>query len=336
MSNSIKLDKTYGVVHCQNHSQFFGFIKKVGSSNSQIVDIYINDKLIDSIKANKFIQKIEDMYDIERYAFTYILSKEQHIEYKDSISFKTQDSKEELLNSPYTFNLTLKEYKLLCSLDKPLKEEPKNTYSINTIGFLANKENLESPFFVEYIQKIMHDFQCFTFKAFYINKEDKDLIEKHFNKNSLEIIELVQFDAILNSVAIYLSNNIEGYIDTQISNYFMSFKGDILVLTLNTHLQNLSVREFNNKYKFSVNMLFNTLDKLGLKATSKEKTNFHQFFYNEAKKKLNINLDFSIDEPLYSACVYWPLFCYKQNKEFSKFLRDFQFAVQEERKKLIK
>ena len=100
MISPIQTGKTYGVLHTESFFSFLGFAKKVGSDEIQKVDVFLDDKLIDTIEANEFIQKIDDMYDVESKAFTYNLPT-QYIGKKAIISFKNHDSGEELLNSPY-------------------------------------------------------------------------------------------------------------------------------------------------------------------------------------------------------------------------------------------
>jgi hypothetical protein len=93
--------KSYGVLHTENYFSFIGFCKKVNSDEIQSVDIYLDDKLIDTILADKKLQKIEDIYDIEGFGFTYNLE-EKYIGRKHKVSFKNTETKEELQNSPYT------------------------------------------------------------------------------------------------------------------------------------------------------------------------------------------------------------------------------------------
>lgn len=100
MSSLIQPNKTYGVLHTENYFFFFGFVKKIGSSESQKIVIYLDDGLIDTMEVNKFIQKIDDMYDTENKAFIYNLSTE-YIGKKATTSFKNHDLQDELLNSPY-------------------------------------------------------------------------------------------------------------------------------------------------------------------------------------------------------------------------------------------
>jgi len=332
LSNPIKLDKTYGAVHCKNHISFFGFAKKIGNSKTQIVDIYINDKLINSIKANKFIQEIYNIYDLEKYAFSYTLPKNEHIEYGNTISFKNQDTQEELLNSPYTFTLTSNEYRFLQSLEEPLSKEFQDICNTNIIGFLASKENLNSTLFVKYIQKIMHDFSSFNFKAFYINEEDKNLIKKYFNINSLEVTQLSHINTLFSNIEIFLANNLNN-MDFSILNYFRSFRINILALGLNIDLDKISIEEFEKQCSFD-DIHFNVLNNFGFDIS--DQTSYYALFYKQAKKKFNINLDFSIKDPMYKASIYLPLLYCMQNKEFTKFFIDYLVTVQEERNKLIK
>jgi len=327
LSNPIKPDKTYGAIHCKNHISFFGFAKKVGSSKAQIVDIYINDKLINSIKADQFIQEIHNIYDIEKYAFSYTLRTNEHIEYGNTISFKNQDTKEELLNSPYTFTLTSKQYKFLQSLENSLGKEFQDICNTNAIGFLASKENLESTLFVEHMQKIMHDFSSFSFKAFYINEEDKDLIKNYFDIDSLEVIQLPHINTLFNNIEIFLANNLNS-MDFSIFDYLRSFRSNILALGLTINLDKISIEEFEKQYNFD--MHFNVLSGFGFNISNQ--TSYYTMFYNQVKKKFNINLDFSIKDPIYKAFIDLPLLCCMQNKEFTKFFIDYLVTFQEKRR----
>ena len=129
MTRPIQTGKTYGVLHTESFFSFLGFAKKVGSDETQKIDVFLDDKLIDTIEANEFIQKIDDMYDVESKAFTYNLPT-QYIGTKAIISFKNHDSGEELINSPYTLidknHEKFNEAKFLHSLSEPLSEELKN------------------------------------------------------------------------------------------------------------------------------------------------------------------------------------------------------------------
>ena len=180
MTRPIQLDKTYGVLHTESFFSFLGFAKKVGSDEIQKIDVFLDDKLIDTIEANEFIQKIDDMYDVESKAFTYNLPV-QYIGTKAIISFKNHDSCEELLNSPYTLidknHEKFNEAKFLHSLSEPIDEEKiKDIYCPNSIGFLATKENLEDEDFINYIKELMERFPDVEFKGFCFDKFNNNLI----------------------------------------------------------------------------------------------------------------------------------------------------------------
>src|SRR5574344_2974182 len=170
MTSPIQLGKTYGVLHTESFFSFLGFAKKIGSDEIQKIDVFLDDKLIDTIISNEFIQKIDDMYDVENKAFTYNLPT-QYICKKAIISFKNHDSGEELLNSPYTLidknHEKFNEAKFIQRLNEPISEELKNMYKPNTIGFLATKENMEDEEFLEYIKDLMERFPDVEFKGFY-------------------------------------------------------------------------------------------------------------------------------------------------------------------------
>lgn len=207
MSSIIQLDKVYGVVHNKDYFSFFGFVKKIGSNEIQKIDIYLDDEMIDTIKANEFIEKIDDMYDIENQAFSYNLPFKYIDGVKHQISFKNHNSNQELLNSPYTlidekyekFN----EAKFIHSLNQPLSKELENMYKPNSIGFLATKENLEDEEFVGYIKELVKKFPTINLKGFHFSNIN-------FKKYNLDFkIEFIQIDniyTILKNIEFYVHN----------------------------------------------------------------------------------------------------------------------------------
>src|SRR5574344_2188656 len=185
MISPIQTGKTYGVLHTESFFSFLGLAQKI--------DVFLDDKLIDTIEANEFIQKIDDMYDVENKAFTYNLPT-QYMGKKAIISFKNHDSGEELLNSPYTLidknHESFNEAKFMHSLNEPLSEELKNMYKPNCVGFLATKENLEDEEFIEYINELIKDFPEYDFKALYFDKNSVKEIKEKFKNSSFKLIEI--------------------------------------------------------------------------------------------------------------------------------------------------
>ena len=159
--------KIYGVLHTENYFSFVGFCKKVESEEIQKIDIYLNDELIDTIQANKSIQKIDDIYDIEGFGFTYDLE-ERYIGQKGIVSFKNHSTQKNLQNSPYELidktSRNFNEANFLHSLSQPNNEEKiKNVFSPNTIGFLATDINLKDSCFMNFIHDLRIRFPSVKF-----------------------------------------------------------------------------------------------------------------------------------------------------------------------------
>lgn len=244
MSSIIQLDKVYGVVHNKDYFSFFGFVKKIGSNEIQKIDIYLDDEMIDTIKANEFIEKIDDMYDIENQAFSYNLPFKYIDGVKHQISFKNHNSNQELLNSPYTlidekyekFN----EAKFIHSLNQPLSKELENMYKPNSIGFLATKENLEDEEFMGYIEYISDNFRNNEINCFYYSgAPSSNKILK--NIQNIKFIFISSIKDILPNIEIYIHNlNIQ---NNKLRENILFTTNNIFCITFIKAISNLTLEE---------------------------------------------------------------------------------------------
>ncbi|WP_141048477.1 hypothetical protein [Aliarcobacter cryaerophilus] len=325
MTRPIQLDKTYGALHTENFFSFIGFAKKVGSDETQKIDVFLDDKLIDTIEANEYIQNIDDMYDVENKAFTYNLPV-QYIGKKAIISFKNHDSGEELLNSPYTLidknNEKFNEAKFLHSLSEPLSEELRNMYKPNCVGFLATKENLEDEEFIEYINEIIKDFPEYDFKALYFDKNSIKEIKNKFGRNSnLELIELKDIKDIFKNLEVYLSNEIINLIDTKIIRYLRQLSQEIFPLSLNLyHPKNMNLKTFEMNNISYFNKFFINIEYLGFEQSdiTKYGNSFHEIYFKKACEKYGVNIGFDLNETISKTYVYWNLKLGLSNHDFFK------------------
>jgi hypothetical protein len=203
-----KNQKTYGVLHTENYFSFLGFCKKVNSDEIQKVDVYLDDKRIDTIIADKHLQKIEDIYELDGFGFSYNLP-EEYIGQKSLISFKNHETQENLQNSPYslvdTTHPKFNESRFLFNLSQPVnKEEIKDNYCPNSIGFLAIVENLEDEEFVQYIKELSIRFPNVELKGFCLNNAQKKLGEKIFFNNEINFLIPQNIYEIAKEIEIYL------------------------------------------------------------------------------------------------------------------------------------
>jgi len=176
--------KCYGAVHIDNYLTFTGFCKKVDSNEICGVDVFVDGKKIDTLKADKRIAKVEEIYDIEGHGFAFELE-EKYFEKTHSLEFKAS-SGEELVNSKIQTidknHVKFNEYRFLHSLGNVDVEKIKDLYCPNSVGFLATEKNLNDNDFVEYIKELMVRFPNVEFKAFYFNQLEKELIKSRLNK----------------------------------------------------------------------------------------------------------------------------------------------------------
>ncbi len=294
MTRPIQLDKTYGALHTENFFSFIGFAKKVGSDETQKIDVFLDDKLIDTIEANEFIQKIDDMYDVESKAFTYNLPV-QYIGKKAIISFKNHDSGEELLNSPYTLidknHEKFNEAKFLHSLSEPLSEELRNMYKPNCVGFLATKENLEDEEFIEYINELIERFPNSKFKAFYTNLQD--IKNKKDTLKFIKFISISDIGDVVKDIEIFIFNNYKVTLEVQLFSKIRESCKNILAFHSNFSIPNyksLSIKEVEKYWEAPLAKFINHFEKLGFEESdiSKDKS-YMKSYSNTIYRKFNFD-----------------------------------------------
>ena len=293
MTRPIQLDKTYGALHTENFFSFVGFAKKVGSDETQKIDVFLDDKLIDNIEANKFIQKIDDMYDVENKAFTYNLPA-QYIGKKAIISFKNHDTQDELLNSPYTLidknHEKFNEARFIHSLNEPISEELRNMYKPNCVGFLATKENLEDEEFVGYIKELMKRFPEVEFKGFCFTESGNNRL-KNFINNKISIMVINQYEELLNTeILISTPDFINGNIN--FTNIFVNHLQNICLLNYHSINKNKLIKDFiNPNHPFFTNKKYDFTDEEKNNAQGSVDILLYSRLYNLAEENQKIELE---------------------------------------------
>lgn len=267
---SSKNQKTYGVIHTENYFSFLGFCKKVNSDKIQKVDVLIDNILIDTIVADKHIEKIEDIYELKGFGFNYVLPNE-YIGQKNLISFKNHETKEDLQNSPYELiqanHPKFNEMAFLNSIKNSIIEQKiQNLYCKNNIGFLATEENLENKDFIHYIEELLIRFPQVTFKAFYCDIVQIESLKNIFKNNINRFISLPLkniYDLVKN-VEIIICNEVSSF-DRFVFNLNISIHcANILVIYIYLPHSKLSLSEYDEILKETCHPLLKFPQKFGL------------------------------------------------------------------------
>jgi len=192
LSDLLKInDIVYGAVHDTHDFRYSGFCKKVRSDDVQSVDVWIDGEKVETLTCDKRIEKISNIYDKKGFAFQYKLP-DGCIGEKCKISFTCNG--QELENSPMVTiakdDSKYNEYRFMKSLgENDVEEKIKNLYCKDSIGFFATKENLADEEFIGYIKELYARFPEVTFKAFYFNNEQKEILKFIF-KNEIDRLKL--------------------------------------------------------------------------------------------------------------------------------------------------
>jgi hypothetical protein len=322
--------KYYGAVHIDNYLTFTGFCKKVDSEEICDVDVFVDGKKIDTLKADKKIGKVEDIYDIEGHGFEFELS-DEYFEKSHLLEFKASTG-EELINSKIQTidknHPKFNEYRFLHSLSRINLEEIKDLYCPNNIGFLATEENLRDDEFVDYIKQIMSDFKSFSFKVLVYDTSIVGGLKNIFTHEIFEVVVINNLKDICLNLEVYLSNyeKIEkNLIEEKIIVAMRNYSTDVFCIGLGLNNKGLTVNqhESNNSYYFK--KFIDNLEYLGFDSNdiTKYGRTYHEVYFGKACEKYGVDIEFDMNETISRAYVYWNLKLGLSNHEFFKSSLDF-------------
>lgn len=325
MISPIQNGKTYGVLYSESFFSFLGFSKKIGSDETQKIDIFLDDKLIDTIEANEFILKIDDMHDNQNSSFRYNLPS-QYIEKKSIISFKNHHSGDELLNSPYTLidknHKKFNEAKFIHSLNEPLNEDLKSLHKPNNIGFLANKENLEDKDFVEYINEIVIRFPNVELIGFYF---DKNMKSSSLINKKIKFLKISSIIDIIKKIEIFIWD-IKDKIDLLIVKYLLKYNDSIFNIFnfKNPHfidLENKSLKEYDKFYLDKNVTILTNPKKFGFSDNEIKKSNrsYTKLIYEAVlNRDSKNNFDIDLEQNALEFLLFKQIELALNNKQFKK------------------
>lgn len=332
MSSVQRNAKIYGAVETETFMTFQGFCKKIYDTTQQEIEIFIDDKKIDTLLANEKIPNIEDKYEVfdtNGFCFNYKLPKE-YIGGKHKLEFKTLDG-EQLVHSPIvtvdSSNEKYNEYLFLESLNEPIDTEKiKDIYCPNSIGFLATEENLEDEEFVQYIKELIIRFPNVEFKAFCLNDEQKKLGKNIFLNNKINFLIPQNIYEIAKEIEIYLCSQ-KVPKDVKIFSILRINSPQILSLYTNLQINNfkqMNIKNFEKilsaplqKFMDNFKILGYTEDELSIDRTytkTFQKAVYKRFHLGESILDDNINAY----EYFNFRVVEYAL----KNKQFKKFYFD--------------
>jgi|GEM_PF-5345818 len=265
--NSIK-NLTYGAVEdidvtATNPCAYAGYCKKLGSDEICEIEVFINDKLVDTLKADKLVASVDKTYSCGNHCFMY--EADEALFDKDNV-IRFKHGGEDILGSPMDMKYT--EHKLIHQLQtmEPITKI-EDTDNENSIGFIATKENLEDEAFMEFLDELQKEIPDVRVKGFCLDAIQVKNIPNRYEKISLQSIEQIQ--ALVK--ILYISHTTENFEILLLKLYKKLPKTFIAPIQTNNFTKQVS--EQNNPTAFELMKTYH--DKFGLTQDEIESANKH-------------------------------------------------------------
>ena len=179
------------------------------------------------------------------------------------------------------------EYKFLATIYSNLDEERlKNSYTKDTIGFLAVEENLNDDEFVSYIKALYKTFSQVRFKAFYFDTSYLETLRKTFHD------ELDRFDFIIpqniydlaSELTVYIHNNKASSLRTV---YELLFYTSEHIHSVNyfREYKSLTLKDQDAMYRNANDIILNNPQHFSLQENGEQ--SFYKMVYNPILHDIN-------------------------------------------------
>lgn len=256
-----------------------GIEMKIDFDTIKVIRVYVDDKEIDVLHVDHTDALINNLFDLKQICINYKLD-EKYAGKTDKLKFYYSDesesfkveihmpSREDKHYNEFTFNNSL-----VAAIDKKRIE---NLYEKDAIGFLAVEENLEDEDFMNYIKELMARFSQVTFKAFYLNQEQKQLIGEVFEKR-IETFKLFNIVDLANNSEIFITRNSYQF-DMQLYNLILDNFHNIYVVNYEPSIRETLLNDFDNTF---ANRSIELAEKYGFEVDMKKlkKSNFNKYKY---------------------------------------------------------
>jgi len=325
-------EKEHGAVQQGKYGiTFVGYYKKSDSNDAYDIDVYIDGSRIETLKADKKLKKVEDIFDIDNNGFEFTL-KDKYLQEPHLLEFKESKSGKLLMDgSVKTISMQDKkfnEFRFMDSVEQVDAEKIKDMYCPNSIGFMATKENMEDIKFINYIKELMIRFPDVEFKGFYFD----DLYEKQtktiFANSKVKFYIPKNIYKIAEEIEIYLcSNKIKMGIGRDVHFVLRRQSSKILSQSMNFQCINspqLTIKEFEQILSVQMKKLLDNFETLGFMENEiLEDKSYIKTFQNVIFKRFNLGECFLRDNDNVHEYFDFKIIEYAlQSKDFKKFYFD--------------
>ncbi len=291
MSSLQKDTKIYGAVQSESFITFTGFCKRIYDTAQQSVDVFIDEKKVDTILADQKIPDIENKYEVfdtNGFCFTYELPKE-YIGQKHKLEFKTKDG-EQLLHSPI---ITISpehpfynEWKFFNTIENIIIDEDNaKLYRKNAIGIVVIDEILENIEYMMYLKTLITKFSGVQFQIFYFNDLQKQSIKKYLGNNAVNVEYIIPTNiySITSQIEIYMFKAHTNHkLYNELYKLFSLYFDNIYPMYYNQLEQKATSEKFTKLYHILHEWVMNDYEKLGLTKKDIENAdgNYQKLVYN--------------------------------------------------------
>lgn len=196
-----------------NAITYKGWCKKVGSTEAQSMDIYMDEKLIMSLKCDRYLGTIDELEISGRFGFHYIVPERYFDAQKHTLQFKPAGSTVILPENTFGFELDKSDagkYKeeifaeRLGNLDL---NQSQDLFSKNGVGFLGVTQNLGNPVFMNYVKELKISVPEMILKAICFTEAEKEAVERAFEKDEIDIVSPSSMAELASEIEVYLFTN---------------------------------------------------------------------------------------------------------------------------------
>lgn len=196
-----------------NEIAYKGWCKKVGSTEVQSIDIYVDETLIMTLACDRYLGTIDELEISGRFGFHFIVPERYFDAHRHTLQFRPAGNAVGVRENTFGFELgesDVEQYKqeiFAQRLSNTDLHQSNDMFSKNGVGFLGIEQNLGNRVLMSCLRELKRSVPDTVLKAICFTEAEKEAVARAFEADEVQIITPSSMAGLVSEIEVYLFTN---------------------------------------------------------------------------------------------------------------------------------